>query len=134
MTRLHHKSKQRAAYDAVASKWRRDFLEEVGRCDWCGCRNLKRLSVHEVTQGYGPRRASLMERAALLVLCDGFANNCHARIHALGKQGKVVALALLFLNRPSDFDLDKVHTLRGDKWPELADVMREVKRITELKE
>jgi hypothetical protein len=122
---------KRARFNTKASKWRRDYLESLGRCDLCGCRVLERLSLHELTQGTGTRLASLMEPAVILCLCDGFANNCHMKIHRMGKQGKVVALALLYLNRPGVFDLETVHRIRHDNWPELRDVMNEVRNLVQ---
>ena len=119
---MRRTSPARRKLNATASEWRRKYKEEIGRCDLCGCRELNRLWLHEVTQGYGPRKASLTEPAVILCLCDGFANNCHMAIHQMGKAGKVYALALLYLNRAGVYDLSVVHRIRGDNWPEQSEV------------
>jgi hypothetical protein len=72
-----------------------------------------------------------MEPAVILCLCDGFANNCHMKIHRMGKQGKVVALALLYLNRPGVYSLAKVWEIRKDRWPDQEQVDLEIKRIVQ---
>ena len=127
-SRLRPKSPKRATLDRTAGPWRRAFILEIGQCEDCGCGELARLSIHEISQGAG-RKASLTERCAILVLCDGFASNCHAKIHGLGKAGKVRALALLWLARPEDWNLERVWELRRDNWPELSEVVSEATNI-----
>ena len=123
---MRHATKKRAALNRVAAEWRHKFLLEIGRCERCNHAYLGHLSVHEITNSHA-RKHALMERAAVLVVCQ----YCHARFHRKGMAGKLEALAYLYHRRGYDFDLDKIHALRGDNWPELSEVMLEVKRIIE---
>ena len=107
-------------------EWRHNFALEIGRCERCGHGVLSHLQLHEITNAHA-RQASQCNRSCILVVCA----YCHAWLHRKGQHGKLIALAYLYHRRPGDFDLATIHRLRRDNWPELREVMIEVKRLVQ---
>lgn len=117
---LRRKSKKRAATDRAAAKFREQIIAEVGRCEWCG--RYFSLCCHEISRG-SSRLKSLEMRSCILVLCNaphGMRPSCHGQIQAWDRAKQ---LALLYLRRPGDYNLQAYWEVIGRRKPEQCDVM-----------
>lgn len=112
-------STKRAAINRVAGDWRREFKQEIGRCELC-LKQKPILDCHEITRGPG-RVLALMCRSAILVLC----RSCHDVIGDKPLLWTVARqAALLRSRRPADYCLDTLNGMLTRRVTE-ADVVSE---------
>lgn len=100
-------SLKRQKKEREAQPWRKQFREEIGKCD--ACQTTERLSIHEIGIARGANREKcLMETSCLLVLCLASPATGYEGCHDLwDKRTEEEQLALLFFRRPWHFDLEK---------------------------
>jgi hypothetical protein len=100
---MRRNTPKRAKRNQDAKVWRDVHRKEVGCCDLCGCRKLDLLEVHEIGLAGGPNRHKAMDKSySVLVLCSGFANDCHAKVQTWPEARQ---LALMLVKRPESYDL-----------------------------
>lgn len=109
-------SKKRAALIKAVAKWRKDFRIQIGRCELC----LKpahwgHLDCDEIARG-SFRGMALTARFAILSVH----RHCHSFIQNWSRPKR---LALLYLSRPEDYDLEKFWELTRRRFPEHEDVL-----------
>lgn len=97
-------SKKTRAQKKAIQDWRDEFVRIVGQCELCN-RNYS-LFCHEISRGVN-RSASLNEPACILVLCNaphGIKQSCHGEV---GLWAPAKQMALLYLRRPGDYNLER---------------------------
>lgn len=110
----------------VAGPWRDELKAAVGQCEYC----LKPaapefLDAHEISRGT-TRAMSLMADFAILILH----RHCHAYVE---KWSRARQLALLYLARPSSYDLAKFHQLVRRKWPDQAEIDVQIEYLLSIR-
>lgn len=116
-------SLKRAKLNRSVAKFREGLKTEVGRCEHC--RKLKApeyLDCDEISRG-ATRAKSLTARFAILCVC----RTCHRIIQDWSRAKR---LALLYLARSSDYDLEKFWALTGRRFPDQESVDIEIARLT----
>ncbi len=116
-------SPRRAAREAAVRDWRYQFCARVGRCECClKPASVENLCCDEIARGSGHRQKALDQPFALLVVRVDH----HDRIQNWSRAKR---LALLYIARPSDFDLEKWYALTGRRWPDWEEVSACVNEI-----
>jgi len=116
-------SKKREQLNAALRKWRKQFREQVGRCEMC----LKKaqwfhLDVHELVPGYC-RAQALDKPYACLCL--------HRRCHMVMEMLTIPQqMAYLLKNAPERFDLDAYHKLIQRRWPYIEEIQSFKEKIS----
>lgn len=120
MKRMSEKRRERMK-DVDA--FRDELFDAVGgQCEWCGARD--RLDPHEIARA-GSKQQSMDQRCAVLLLC----RDCHDSIHR-SSDDRAIGLAVLYLARSSDFDIERFYKLEGKRYPDLAVVLRWSRRLS----
>ena len=122
---MRRTSEKRRQLMHLAKPWRECFVEEIGRCEW-GQLCHGGLQVHEISQGPS-RAASLMNRACILCLCF----ECHDILHRMPDK-RAVGLAILYHNRPGDYDLREFWRVESRNKPDQREVDNWIRRLTVL--
>jgi hypothetical protein len=116
---MRNVSKKRAATNRLADKWRTAFKAEVGRCERClKPASPEHLDADEIARGCD-RRKALTARFAILCVH----RQCHNEIQNWSRAKR---LALLYLARSSDYDIEAFHELTGRCFPSQEDVDAEI--------
>ena len=111
-----------------ADDWRNSLRQRVGRCE-CGCMlstSPELLDVDEIARGTGHRLKALDQAYAVLVV----RRLHHDRIQTWSRAKR---LALLYIHRPSDFDLEKFYTLTKRRFPDWDAVDAEIRSLLEVR-
>jgi hypothetical protein len=115
-------SKKRLGMMKVASEWRESLKSQVSRCEFClKPASASWLDCDEIARGSSRALALTAEYAILVVH-----RHCHDHIQNWPRARR---LALLYLARPSDYDLEAFWELTSRRWPEQEDVDREIEQL-----
>lgn len=120
------KSTTRRNREAEAKPFRDKLVDDVGKCENCGCSPLRqgrmpelaRLAVHEIASGTH-RQKALDKPYAVLVLCWQ-CNSGPFQNRAQWPESK--QLALLAFRRPKDFDLTAYLELTSPRAPRRIEI------------
>lgn len=124
---MRRQSPKTANRTRAADKWRDALCQRVARCE-CGCMlptAWENLDVDEIARGSGHRLKALDQAYAVL---------CVRRLHHQKIQNwpRAKRLALLYIHRPSDFDLIAFWALTQRKWPDWDEVSAHVDELLRL--
>lgn len=119
-------SERRRKLEAEAGPWREQFKATVGRCEYCfKPKAPEYLDCDEIARG-ATRSISLTAEYAILVVC----RPCHRMVQPWSRAKR---LALLYIARPSSFDLEKWYELTQRRWPDWEEISRWVDVLTMLR-
>lgn len=114
MAEVKPRTTKRATLDDAARPWREAQVRIVGACERCG--SCVGLCVHEIARGIADRKKAQDKGYATLVLCDP---GCH---QIVGEWTRAAQLALLYLRRPGEYDLEAYYRIVARRWPSQEDV------------
>jgi hypothetical protein len=116
-------SARRRQREAEAHDWRYKFCATVGRCECCLLpAPVMNLCCDEICRGNGLRQKALDKPFALLVVRVDH----HDRIQPWSRAKR---LALLYLARSTDYDLDAFHELTCRRFPSQDEVDAEIENL-----
>lgn len=120
-------SPRRRRREAEAYEYRYKFCARVGRCEHCLLpAPVTNLCIDEIARGTSHRQKALDQPYAFLVV--------RADHHRLIQDwSRAKRLALLYLARSTDFDLEKWYTLTGRRWPDWEDIEAEIELLLQAR-
>jgi len=115
-------SPRRAAREAEARDWRHAFKIRIGRCEHClKSKAPEYLDCDEIARGCH-RSKALTAAFAMLCVCRLY----HAIVQPWTRAKR---LALLYLVRSTDYDLEAFWKLTSRRFPEQSEVDVEVEKL-----
>lgn len=107
--------------------WRYNFCARVGRCEHCLLpASVENLCCDEIARGSGLRQKALDKPFAFLVV--------RVDHHDLIQNwSRAKRLAVLYLARSTDYDLDAFHALTARHFPDQNDVDAEVSLLLKMR-